>query len=116
MRRRDRLGLRWASLLVLPMLCAACTDRYLARRDTLTISSGDAVARNAAVQTLDPWPAVAERTDDIVSGQRLQRAVERYRNPSPASAGGGFGPGGFGPGGFGAGADAAPVSSAPPLR
>ena len=58
----------------------ACQD-YLARRDTLTIGSGDAIHANMAKQVIDPWPAHAETIEPSVSGERMQRAIERYRNP-----------------------------------
>lgn len=57
-----------------------CQD-YLARRDTLTIGSGDAVHTNAAMQVLDPWPPHARTVESSVNGERLQHAMERYRNP-----------------------------------
>lgn len=65
------------------MVCAplgACQD-YLARRDTLTVGSGEAVHANIAKQVIDPWPAHAEAIEPSVSGERLQHAIERYRNP-----------------------------------
>ena len=67
----------------LALLCSSfggCQD-YLARRDTLTIGSGDAVHTNAAMQVLDPWPPHARTVESSVNGERLQHAMERYRNP-----------------------------------
>ena len=60
--------------------CSGCND-YLARRDTLTVGTGEAVAANAAMHTIDPWPRHAMQVDPYTDGQRMQRAVERYRNP-----------------------------------
>lgn len=67
-------------LAALALGCGGCTD-YLARRDTLSVGTGEAVAADAALHTIDPWPRHAMRVDPDTDGQRMQRAVERYRNP-----------------------------------
>ena len=90
---------RGAVLLAATLACSACSS-YLARRDTLSESSGDAVASNAAIHVIDPWPPEAFKIDPMTSGERAQRAIERYRNP----ASGQNGPGG---------ASASPVAAAP---
>lgn len=59
----------------------ACQDPYLARRDTLTIGSGEAVHANIAKQVIDPWSAHAQRIEPTLNGERAQRAMERYRSP-----------------------------------
>ena len=66
--------------------CTACQDYYLARRDTLTLGSGEAMQANAAMHVIDPWPAHAMRTDPDADGARAARAIERYRNPVSGSA------------------------------
>lgn len=58
----------------------ACQD-YLARRDTMSVGSGDAVHANMAKQVIDPWPAHARTIEPTADGERAQRAIERYRNP-----------------------------------
>ena len=63
------------------LACTACQDYYLARRDTLTLGSGEAVQANAAMHVIDPWPSHAMRVDPDTDGARAARAVERYRNP-----------------------------------
>lgn len=77
--RVDRIFLK----ICLVLLCTSfggCQD-YLARRDTLTIGSGDAVHTNAAMHVLDPWPPHARTVESSMNGERLQHAMERYRNP-----------------------------------
>jgi hypothetical protein len=68
---------------------------------------------NAATHVIDPWPRYVGNRRIPVNGDRLSRAVERYRQgsyrqPAPPISpyvygGGGFGGGGFGGGGFGGG-------------
>lgn len=87
---------------LLGALLGGCADYglYLDRRDNLSERAGDAIAANAAMQTIDPWPAQGGNTRIAANGQRMQSAVERYRtnavtppvdpmmmqvaNPSPA--------------------------------
>jgi hypothetical protein len=96
--------------LVLVTLAAGCiggcakTDiydphGYLARRDSIELSAGDANAHNIAVQMVDPWPRYAGNKNIAFNGQRMQAAVERYRNnqvipPRGISASGVYGSGG----------------------
>jgi hypothetical protein len=58
---------------------AACSDLYYDHRDTVSFGAGDAVASNAAVQTIDPWPRAAYNRNIPGNGERVQAAVERYR-------------------------------------
>ncbi len=72
---------RIAKTVVLLLVAAplgACAE-YLDRRSSLSPSFGDAVARNMAVQVIDPWPAHSRDTRIVHDGARLQKAVERYR-------------------------------------
>lgn len=55
-----------------------CSE-YLDRRDTLRLDSGEAVQANIITHQIDPWPPHAHRLHSATSGDRLQRAVERYR-------------------------------------
>jgi hypothetical protein len=94
---------------------------YFQRSDKITLWEGDAKAVNAATHVIDPWPRYVGNRRIPVNGDRLSRAVERYRQgsyrqPAPpispylygaggfGGGGGGFGGGGFGGGGFGGGA------------
>ena len=100
---------------------------YFQRSDKITLWEGDAKAVNAATHVIDPWPRYVGNRRIPVNGDRLSRAVERYRQgsyrqPAPpispyvygAGGGGGFGGGGFGggggaPSGGGAGGGGAPT-------
>ena len=53
---------------------------YLDRRDSIELTAGDANASNIAVQMVDPWPRYAGNKNLAYNGQRMQAAVERYRN------------------------------------
>jgi hypothetical protein len=53
---------------------------YLDRRDSIELSAGDANASNIAMQMVDPWPRYAGNKNIAYGGQRMQAAVERYRN------------------------------------
>jgi type IV pilus biogenesis protein CpaD/CtpE len=72
-------------IILLPMVClmlSACTqyqNRYLEREDTVTSSAGNAVASNAAVQIPTPWPRYSNDTTIAMDGERIARAVARYR-------------------------------------
>ncbi len=88
---------------------------YFHRSDKITLGEGDAKAVNAATHIIDPWPRYVGNRRIPGNGDRLSRAVERYRQgsyrqPAPpispylyGAGGGGFGGGGFGGGGFGGG-------------
>jgi hypothetical protein len=60
---------------------AGCSnaDMYLDRRDSIALGAGNAVAANAAQQTVDPWPASSGDKTIAFNGQKMQAAVERYR-------------------------------------
>jgi hypothetical protein len=90
---------------------------YFQRSDKITLGAGDAKAVNAATHIIDPWPRYVGNRRIPGNGDRLSRAVERYRQgsyrqPAPpispyfiggyGGAGGGAGGGGFG-GGAGGG-------------
>ena len=60
---------------------SACTEDHFARRDTITAEAGDAVAVNAAQQIRDTMPASARRTALKHDANRLNKALERYRDP-----------------------------------
>jgi hypothetical protein len=53
---------------------------YLDRRDSIELSAGDANASNIAIQMVDPWPVYAGNKNIAFNGQRMQAAVEHYRN------------------------------------
>jgi hypothetical protein len=57
---------------------SGCVD-YTKRRDTLTLSAGEAQAWNRTVHVTDPWPPSAGNTSIDGDGQRISRVVEVYR-------------------------------------
>ena len=69
-----------APAVLLPALLGACSDMYYDRREGVSFEAGNAVASNNAVQIIDPWPAAAARRGIASNGQRVQSAIERYRN------------------------------------
>ncbi len=68
-----------AASTMLTAALAGCSDIYYARRDTIALSAGDAIAANAAEQTIDPWPPYSGNTNIAFNGQKMQSAIERYR-------------------------------------
>ena len=90
---------------------------YFQRSETITLWEGDAKAVNSATHVIDPWPRYVGNRRIPVNGDRLSRAVDRYRQgsyrqPAPpispyiygaGAGGGGVGGGGFGGGGAGGG-------------
>lgn len=78
------LQLGMAAALTATMLgLGACQERkynrYLHARDTITLSAGDAVAHNKAVQTIDPWPAYSRNPRHVSDGKRMMVGMERYQ-------------------------------------
>ena len=77
---------------------------YFRRSDNITLGAGDAKAVNAATHIIDPWPRYVGNRRIPGNGDRLSRAVERYRQGSyrqpapPISPGYGLGGGGGGGG------------------
>ncbi len=54
-------------------------DSYYSRRDTVSLGAGDAIATNAATQTIDPWPPYAKDTDINLEGERARVGIQRYQ-------------------------------------
>jgi|GraSoiStandDraft_16_1057320.scaffolds.fasta_scaffold500117_2 hypothetical protein len=99
---------------------------YVQRSWSITLGAGDAKAVNAATHVIDPWPPYVGDRRIPGNGERLSRAVTRYkqgsyRQPAPplfspygaligitggGGAGGGAGGGGGGGGGGTAGGGA----------
>jgi len=68
-----------AAAVTLGAVLGGCSDLYYDRRDTIALSAGDAIAANAAEQTVDPWPPHSGDTNIPTSGQKMATAIERYR-------------------------------------
>ena len=79
MRKCARLALTAATIVAPAMLSGCNEDDYLARRDSVSLGAGDAVAVNAVTQTIDPWNRNAKNTDINQEGERARVAVERYQ-------------------------------------
>jgi hypothetical protein len=56
-----------------------CADIYYDRRDSIAFHAGDAVEANKVAQIIDPWPRASADRNVEAEGQRMQRAIERYR-------------------------------------
>ena len=63
---------------VFATLLAGCAE-YFDRRDTITLDGGDALATDRVTQMVDPWPLESADHNIAFNGERMQRAVERYR-------------------------------------
>ena len=76
--------------------------RYVQRSDKVTLSAGDAKSVNAMTHVLDPWPPGVSDRRIPASGDRMVRAIERYRRgpaqAAPANAGPAGPPAAAGPG------------------
>jgi hypothetical protein len=79
-RSKTECASRTVSIAVLlASLLAGCSDLYFDRRETIAFDGGDAVAANAAEQTVNPWPRNSNNNHLTFNGQRMQHAVECYR-------------------------------------
>jgi hypothetical protein len=80
---RSHSAATFTTRLIVAALAAAalggCSDMYFDHREGVTLGAGDAVAANATMQTIDPWPARSGNPYIAANGQRMQSAVERYR-------------------------------------
>ncbi len=73
-----RLGA--AAAIVAAALLGGCSDIYMDHRDSISFTAGDAVEANKTAQIYDPWPQHSRNVNYAANGQRMQSAVERYRN------------------------------------
>ena len=58
------------SVLAAGTLLASCAKDDALRTEGLTLGAGDAIARNTALQVIDPWPAGVEDTELLVPSDR----------------------------------------------
>src|SRR5262245_24874255 len=61
------------------------TQRYTQRVDKVTITAGNAKEVNTRIHEVDPWPRYVTNTRIPANGERMARAVERYRKQGPRS-------------------------------
>jgi hypothetical protein len=67
------------SALILAIVLAGCSDIYFDRRDAIALSAGDAVATNKMTHMVDPWSRASSNRNIAFNGEKMQSAVERYR-------------------------------------
>src|SRR5215470_7733339 len=61
-------------------------DQYFQRKDTVTLSAGNAHQANSVIHMIDPWPPRVRNTRIPADGDRMSHVIARYRNPPrPAS-------------------------------
>ena len=72
-----------AGIAVAMVMLGGCREgqynRYRHARDTISLSAGDSVAYNKALQTIDPWPVYARKRHQTTDGKRALLAMERYQ-------------------------------------
>jgi hypothetical protein len=68
-----------APALLFGTLLAGCSDIYFDRREGIVPVAGNAIAANRAAQMVDPWPPESANKNIAFNGQKMQSAVERYR-------------------------------------
>lgn len=68
-----------AAAALLSFALSACSDVYYDRRDPIHLSIGNANATNIAVQTIDPWPRHAANRTILTNGEKIQPAIQRYK-------------------------------------
>jgi hypothetical protein len=56
---------------------------YTQRADKVTLTAGNAKEVNTRIHEVDPWPRYVANTRIPANGERMARAVERYRKQGP---------------------------------
>jgi hypothetical protein len=77
--KRTTRALLLAPALAFGAMLGGCADMYYDRREGVTFRGGDAVEANKVAHIIDPWPPAAANRSLEADGQRMQRAIERYR-------------------------------------
>ena len=65
--------------LALAMFLGGCSDMYYDRRDMIAFSAGDSLHGNKVIHMVDPWPPYSANKNIAFNGDKMQTAVERYR-------------------------------------
>ncbi len=60
-------------------MLGSCSE-YTDRRDTISLDGGNAIATDKITQMVDPWPVYSGDKNIAFNGQKMQSAVQRYRN------------------------------------
>jgi hypothetical protein len=84
MRHKSLIGLAVFAAAALATSSAFAWDQdffgmYFHRSDTITMSAGNAQDTNAATHVIDPWPRYVGNRNIPANGERMARAIERYR-------------------------------------
>ncbi len=78
MRRSSNIA-RALGLATALALLGGCSQ-YLAREEGVTANAGDALASDRVSMMVDPWPRDSADKNIAFNGQRMQSAIDRYRN------------------------------------
>jgi hypothetical protein len=89
--RVSKVPMKVARTLVAVALAGACGGcwagaydtpgaEYLHRSDTITLSAGNAKNVNAVTHIIDPWPRQVANRRIPGHGERIARAMERYKS------------------------------------
>lgn len=74
------------ALAVAASAVSGCAQDDQLRTEGLTLTAGDAIARNTALQVIDPWPAGVEDTDLTVPNDRGKDQGKPADAPTPPTA------------------------------
>jgi len=74
--------LRVAAISLTAGLTSGCAD-YLGHHEGVSAGVGDAIARNKALQMIDPWPVYAGNTHLPGHGKRLLVGMKTYQENTP---------------------------------
>jgi hypothetical protein len=70
--------------LAFAVILGGCSDLYFDRRNTVSLGADDHIAANRVAQMVDPWPRYVGDKNLAFDGQRMQVAVECYREGNVA--------------------------------
>lgn len=73
-------------VLILGLVLQSCAREDTLRTEGLTLGAGDAMARNTALQVIDPWPNGVEDTDLLIPNTRTNDNVEAGSAAKPAAS------------------------------
>jgi hypothetical protein len=69
-------------------LLTGCASDDYARTEGLTMTAGDAVAKNSALQIIDPWPAGVEDTSLDTPADRTDPGADGDKPKAPVTVAG----------------------------
>ncbi len=74
------------TLLAVSALLASCAKEDSMRTEGVTLGVGDSVARNTALQVIDPWPAGVEDTELLIPNERGGKDGSTPATAAPATS------------------------------